>query len=230
MNRKRLQGTEWIALAVLAAVGLTVVASKAQTGGPGNPATRAAQSAALSNGGLAAAAAVSGSYVGTYREPTDSGPADLNELADFAQLVVVASAEAGVCRLSADRRSIETVLTVRPEILIKGKGGIDRLLVAVPGGRMVFADGSTADIHTPGFVRPNLHKRAVWFLRHAKGRLGKDGEFVLASGPLGFYDLEPPTRAFVMPAGALDSLIAKDLAQRRVPPADFVTLVTAAAQ
>jgi hypothetical protein len=181
---------------------------------------------AFERAGLEAAAKITGSYVHTLIWASDGDPATLRELASLSQVIVIGSATSAICRVAAGGRGIVTDFQVSVDSVLKGDRAISGMTISVPGGKAVFADGSTSEVRTPGFLRPQIGSRLVWFVRRESA--GEQARFVPVHGPLGIYDLEAPTRTFVIPAGNFKSPLGERLLKRRLSAEEFVAEVTQA--
>ena len=180
-------------------------------------------------GGLRAAAAVSGSVVVEWPEPTIGEPLTLGELADVSHLIVVGSSKGGICRLTPDGRSIVTLHEVHVSRVLKG-AEIETVTVAVPGGKVGFPGGDVAEVRTPDFLPPNVDLDVLWFLRHAPDLAGlttNGNVLVPARGGLGVYDLSP-ANGRIIPSGKHGSVLAHVLLKKRLNVDGFMAEVAAA--
>ena len=192
-------------------------------GDPQDPSdARTKQAAAFKRGGLEAAAAVTGSYSHRAEDRWEGDPLTLKELADVSAMIVIGTPHRATCHLTRDGRSIETAFVVDLETIVKGEGGFSSVTVFTPGGKIGFADGSTAEVKTPGFLRPQMQHRAVWFLKQRAGE-----GYTLSRGRLGVYDLDldASRRAFVVAAGGFDTPLGRHVIDDRLSPAQFVEAV-----
>ena len=191
----------------------------------GDRASNASADAAFAKSGLEGAAAISGDYIRKVEQRWEGDPLTLKELADLSTLIVIGTPNRATCHLTDDGRSINTVFELGIDTLIKGEGGVSIIKVVTPGGKTGFANGTTATIRTPGFLRPQIGDRAVWFLKQQS-----DGSYVLARGRLGVYDLnvEAFGRTFVAPAGGFETPFAQQLIAKKLAPTEFVQAVWAA--
>lgn len=157
------------------------------------------QRAAFDTGGLAAAAAVTGQYFALAPIPPDiGGPIDLKELVDNSADIVIGWTLQHSMRLAATGRTIFSYYDVRIERVVKGTlNQGDEISVVVPGGRVTFADGSMAQLSTPGFHAPLNSRRYLWFLRRADAShvashekiIRAAGAFAPTDVKLGIYDV-----------------------------------------
>ena len=146
-----------IRIAVMLLGGLTVpppfsVAQVAESPTPAavGRAKRAAEEARRQKG-LKAAAALAGRYEGTqgflstigFHESAEALMAD----SDATLVGIVANLQP---QLSLDGKEIYTVATVHVRALVSGAVGDGDVTVALPGGRVVFEDGTSASTSTPG--------------------------------------------------------------------------------
>jgi hypothetical protein len=178
------------------------------------------QRESMRSGGLAAAAAVTGSFVISSPARSAAGPANLDELASLSPIIVIGWADSNKCRLTVDGRSIETLYDVRIESMIKGNlAAGNSITVTVPGGKVGFADGAWAQVDTPGFLPPQPAHRFVWFLRESKEN---SGTFELSQGPLSLFDLRPPVGAYVQTSGNQKSMLARYVMRARLTPEQLI--------
>jgi hypothetical protein len=205
---------------------------------PPDVAQRQAQRDAFNRGGLHAAAAVTGSYVGESPISTAGSPAYLSELATLSDLIVVGTSSDGVCKLTADERSIVTIHDVVVEMALKGHLAPNgHVALIVPGGKVSFSDATVAEVRTPGFIRPPVGHRLVLFLRRAtrsttaglEAFVNLGDAWVPTAGPVGVYDLANPFRPFVIPSGGTDTPLGKRLAAQKMAPDQFIGEVRQAA-
>jgi hypothetical protein len=135
-----------------------------------------------------AAKAAGGHFVGSVG-PTSGflSYQDLHQLAKYSKFIMIGTAVTNVCKLSEDERSIYTSYTFRIEEPLKGgewKPG-DTVTVNLPGGRVSFPDGSTAQLNIPSFRRMVNGNRYLLFLG---GREKVQGLRPLG-GPQGVFEL-----------------------------------------
>jgi len=80
--------------------------------------------------------------------------ADVAELATRSSEVVIGTPVDNLSRLSADGRSVTLDYKVKVEYVYKGtvKRG-STITVSLPGGKLMFDDGSTAEVQTPWFKK-----------------------------------------------------------------------------
>jgi hypothetical protein len=73
-------------------------------------------------------------------------------MAQASDVVVAGVATDNVCKLSAEKKSIETIYQFTVDQSLKGefKPG-QMMVVSMPGGRVSFKDGTVAEINTPRF-------------------------------------------------------------------------------
>jgi hypothetical protein len=192
---------------------------------------KALQDEQYKKGGLRAAAGVTGSYTRSERQYWEGDPATLKELADLSHLVVIGRWETGRSELTPDGRSINTVHSVVVESMIKGEPETSTLAVVLPGGKAQFDDGATSEVTTPGFARPQIARRVMWFLRRENGKRNSPQNpdqvrYIPTRGPLGIFDLEPEGRRFIAPAGSFAGPLAKRLLQQRLSADAFLEAVT----
>lgn len=190
---------------------------------------RARQVTAYRNGGLRAAASITGSYVGEIEHDELGSPSSLRALASSSQIIVVGRVESNVCRLSQDGFSIYTEYEVAVERPLKGPV-VDRITLIVPGGRVLFENGNWAQLNISNLARPEDRRRYVFFLREAKPTRGEVRShaaaetYVPAFGGLGIYPLTT-RQGFIFPLGNINSPLSRSIVQQRLAPDAFVEYV-----
>jgi hypothetical protein len=231
--RRPIQAIRILFLVTLAV--LVLISSRAMSQQAAEPSgtIKVTQEEYYKKGGLRAAASVTGSYTRSERQYWDGDPATLKELADLSHVIVIGKWDTARCELTSDGRSITTVHSVVVESTLKGEREPTILEVSLPGGKAQFEDGSTSEVITPGFARPQIARRVLWFLRRegvkvAGPRNANESRYTTTRGPLGVFDLEPEGRRFVAPAGAFSGPLAQRLLRQRLSPEAFVNAVTEA--
>jgi hypothetical protein len=143
---------------------------------------------AIRQGGLRAAAKLKGNYVAEYNPHWDWGRFDLETLTKGSAAVIV-----GRFTKKAEPRLIDGLLIctdyeVSVEELVKGeiKQG-ETIVVTLPGGRISFDDGTSAELTTPSFEHPHIGRSYTLFLMR---ETAVPSVFFLAGGPQGMFDLE----------------------------------------
>lgn len=90
---------------------------------------------------------------------------NLADLANHSTAVIIGTAQRNISTLSRDGRSISLNYSVRVEYVYKGKlheGSV--VIVSLPGGRVKFDDGSTAEVSTPWLKKMQNGKTYALFL------------------------------------------------------------------
>lgn len=119
---------------------------------------------------------------------------DLNELASHSTAIIIGTAQHNSCQLSADEKRITIDYEVAVQDVIKGDLQKGRALtVSLPGGKVRFDDGTTAEVRAPWFKKMENGKTYVLFL-DAGSDLGK---FVTAGGPQGVFEMPADTNGVV---------------------------------
>jgi hypothetical protein len=128
-------------------------------------------------------AKVNGRFVRT-EEPSALPPSQsVEEISHLSSAVIIGTTESNACRLSADGKQITIDYQVKVQEVLKG--GIAQgqtITVSLPGGRVSFDDGTTAEIKTPWFRKMENGKTYILFLSD-----GEKGVFVTTGGPQGVY-------------------------------------------
>ena len=110
----------------------------------------------------------------------------LTSLVAASQSIVIATTDSNVSKLSEDGKVIRTFYRARVEEVLKGSvkpGG--NITVSLPGGKVGFPGGSTAEVQTPWFKKMVNRKRYLLFLT------GKPNAntFVTTGGPQGVFEI-----------------------------------------
>lgn len=103
-----------------------------------------------------------------------------------SQTIVIATTERNVGKLSEDGKVIRTFYTARVDEVLKGHvqpGG--KISVSLPGGKVGFPGGATAEVQTPWFKKMVNNKRYLLFLT------GKPNgnTFTTTGGPQGVFEI-----------------------------------------
>jgi hypothetical protein len=107
----------------------------------------------------------SGNYVEMKPPKKAKGFANLAELAAASTVVAVGVPQGNTCKVSPDGRSATIDYNVQVEYLYKGKFKQgDIITVRVPGGRVSFDDGTTAEVRTPWFKKMQAGQAYALFL------------------------------------------------------------------
>ena len=156
-------------IAVLASVVFASVASAQD-----DPETSKRVSEARAKGGLRAAAAVTGTYLTSVNQ--HCGPTDTVEtLVDYSSVIVVGRIASNRCWLNAKGELITTDYEVVVEQSLKGwPSPADRLTMSVAGGRLVFEDGSVAEVISGGMALPLKDETYILFLSPTQFHPGED--------------------------------------------------------
>jgi hypothetical protein len=140
---------------------------------------------------------------------------DLHALAGLSALIIVGEIAAGVPVLSHDQTYVSTISTVRIVEAVKGEAPYGKVVrVVVPGGQLVFKDGTSATIRTPGLEPLRFAGQYVLFLEPIEKVMPAElitpsmrGSFVPVAGPQGVFAL---TSAGVQPQGRdVDELVRR---------------------
>jgi hypothetical protein len=144
---------------------------------------------AIRRGGYREAAKLKGHYVGTVDPNWDWTNFDLETLTKNSVAIVIGIPEHGKAQLSSTGDMITTDYDVRVQEVIKGTLSLDTLIkVSLPGGKVDFDDGTSAEIQTPGFDPMVIAKKYVLFLYP-----NRNGSNILLTtgGPQGLFELQP---------------------------------------
>lgn len=132
---------------------------------------------ALRQSGYRAAARVAGEYVGSARFESCGAAANLEGLAHFSTIVIVGQIGENRPHLSADGREITTDFRVTVLETVKGPVSVgDTISVAISGGKIVFEDGTSAELRPGDFRVPESGERYVFFLQRSWYRPSAEAE------------------------------------------------------
>jgi uncharacterized protein related to proFAR isomerase len=129
--------------------------------------------------------------IADLRYPTrGQASADLAELARRSTDVIIGTPVENVSKLSADGRTITLDYQVKVEYVYKGtvKQG-KTITVSLPGGKLMFDDGSTAEVQTP-WLRKMLNGQTYALFLNAHDAVGK---FTTAGEAQGLFGI-PTTK------------------------------------
>lgn len=160
--------------------------------------------AAVRRGGLREAARIKRHYVASIR--TSSWlKYDVESLVKNSEAVVTGTAGSGVGRLSSDGKLIFTDYEVKLAEVIKGDSAFrDTVSVGLQGGKVVFEDGSSAEILTPHLRRMESGKVYLLFLSRDKDTR----QFMLTGGGQGLFELSGGSSG-VKPHGHSSDVVQK---------------------
>lgn len=157
--------------------------------------------AAVRRGGLREAARIKGHYVSTERT-TGWMKYELESLTQNSSDVIIGTPMVGSCNLLGSGDGIVTAYSVRIDQTLKGKSNEKRLVtLEVPGGKVTFDDGTSAEIKTPDLGPIEEHQSYLMFLR-PRGNASQ--VFGLTGGGQGLFELSA-SDSMVKPLG--DKLI-----------------------
>lgn len=150
------------------------------------PSERRAQTEALRRGGYRELAKMKGNVV-LNRPFNTFVKFDLDTITKKSAAVVIGTAVSNVSRLSADGEQITTDYQVQVLEVLKGKGvDTGNIEVSLPGGRVVFEDGTSAQVNVPGFRKMENGKTYVLYLSE---RGPEHSSFAVTGGPQGIFEV-----------------------------------------
>jgi hypothetical protein len=122
-------------------------------------------------------------YVKTENPTNLQNFTSLKDLAKTADVVVIGTVKNNISKLSADEKGITIDYNLVVEKVYRGKlSEGNEFTVSLPGGKVVFPDGSTATVSTPWFKKMQNDKTYLLFL--------KQGEtFTTVGGPRGVFQI-----------------------------------------
>jgi hypothetical protein len=167
----------------------------------------------LRRGGYKELAKIKGHHVGDIDPNWDWSLFNTEELTKNSIAVVVGIPIRSQSKLSSSGQSVITEYEVGVQEVIKGeiKQG-DTIKVSLPGGKVVFEDGTSVELNTPGFERMVNHDSYVLFL-YAKHDGGD--AYLLTGGPQGLFEL-PSDGASVKPHGRSTDPAVKEAQGKKV--------------
>lgn len=166
--------------------------------------------AALDGGGTLHEAAIAsgGTYIAAMT--TNNGWLafdDLKDLTRVSKIVVIGTPVENVARVSSDGKAVSTYYQIRVERRLKGKFGEgDTLRVALPGGKVRFDDGTTAQINTPDFPKMINGNRYLLYLNPAESNPSGAPDLVPAGGSQGIFELKADGKVLPFARSGIDPL------------------------
>lgn len=121
------------------------------------------ESEALRRGGIRAAAAVTGHYIGQVSAEPENNVETLKHLVAWHELIVIGRIQSNRSWLTADGETIVTDYRVVVEKVLKGNVG-SLITVSIPGGRVSFENGTRATLVST-MRAPLNSERYLLFLR-----------------------------------------------------------------
>jgi hypothetical protein len=142
---------------------------------------------ALWKGGLEAAAKVDGRYVVDFDPNPDWLNFGVENLTRNSEVVAVGVPLRNRGRLTTDGGSAVTQYEVMLQDVLKGNVAPGSIIkVALPGGKVSFADGSTAEVRTPKFRKMVNGKT---YLLYLNANDDEQSSYDLTAGPQGLLEL-----------------------------------------
>ena len=143
---------------------------------------------ALRRGGLREAAKLKGNYVAEYNPHWDWGQFSVEALTKNSAAVIVGRFTKKLNARLPDSKVIFTDYEVAVDELIKGNlNQAKTIVVTLPGGRIYFEDGTSAEQITPTFEQPRIGRAYTLFLMQEDA---VPSVFFLSGGPQGMFDIE----------------------------------------
>lgn len=127
-----------------------------------------------------------GQFVGYETPGKDVRFRDIADVARASSAIIIGTPESNRCRLSED----ETRITINYQVNIREviKGDLqpgNSVTVKVPGGKVVFPDGTSAEVRTPWFKwMENRHTYVLFLTAEGDGTT-----FVTTGGPQGVFEI-----------------------------------------
>ena len=162
------------------------------------------EQAAFRSGGFRAAAAVNGHFVASTETHTWMGYS-LPQLVQASHLIVLGTADSNHCSITRDGQKIVTEYRIQVNQVYKGKASAGQtIIVALPGGKVEFEDGTTAELITPHFRKMENGRQYVLFLEE-RHPLGGEG-YTLTGLQQGLFSFSPDGSTVVSHALPVDSI------------------------
>lgn len=110
----------------------------------------------------------------------------LKSMVAASESIAIVTTDSNVGKLSEDGKVVRTFYRARVEEVLKGhvKTGAN-ITVSLPGGKVGYPDGTTAEVFTPWFRKMVNHKRYLLFL---SGKPTSDS-FTTTGGPQGVFEI-----------------------------------------
>lgn len=178
---------------------------------------------AIRRGGLREAARIKGHYVGRANT-TGWLKYDLEGLVEHSAGVIVGTPVKASSQLGSSGTLITTTYQVKVQQTLKGSlAPGETVNVVLPGGKVVFEDGTSAEMKTPDLGQMEGGKRYVLFL---SPRQDAPGDFGLTGVGQGLFELsKDKEKAGVKPHGHHSDVVQK---HRDETEEDFLEKVKAA--
>ena len=143
--------------------------------------------AALNRGGLREAAKLKGHYVAEHDPHWDLAPL-MEDLTKNSVAVIVGRFTKKLEARLLEGRSIFTDFEVTIDELVKGDlKQAKTIVITLPGGRVDFEDGTSAELTTPTFEQPRIGRTYTLFLMEEKA---VPSVYFLMGGPQGMIDID----------------------------------------
>lgn len=201
--------------AILAVALLGVIGAKAPRGQDpqrvNNQDEHAQLIEAVRKGGLREAAKIKGTYVISINPGWDAVFSDVESLTSHSGKVIVGIPIGSSSRISPEGDRVLTDYKVSVLEVLKGKtepGSLET--VSVLGGLILFEDGTSAEVKTPGFKIEN-GKTYVFFL---SGRDSKTNTLQITGGPQGVFEI-PINGTGIIPQGRKIDLVVQKYKGKR---------------
>jgi hypothetical protein len=200
--------------ATVLAMGIALYSHRAATQDidPATLAGMAAQAQAQGESEVNFARDIMAKEFGSYREiqaPTRTATyQDLADLVRHSTAVIIGTPQNNTPILSSDGKRISLAYSVRVEYVYKGtlREG-NTLVVSLPGGRLKFDDGRTAEIQTPWLKKMQNGKTYALFLT----QVGANGSFITTGDGQGIFEIPttPGTNVVQSHSGIVGDAVRK---------------------
>jgi hypothetical protein len=145
--------------------------------------------------------------------------ASLADMVAHSESIVIVTTDSNVCKLSDDGKVVRTLYRARVEDVLKGHlqaGG--NITVSLPGGKVGFADGSTAEVQTVWFKKMVNNRRYLLFLADRQNA----DTFIPTGGPQGVFEI-PADGSGVLSHSGLSNDAMRQYAGKKIQP--FLTQI-----
>lgn len=142
---------------------------------------------AIRRGGIREATKIQRDYIGIYDPHLDWGLFNIEKLTKNSEAIIVGVPANNRCKLSTDGQLITTDYDVVVQEVLKGniqQGST--IKVSLPGGKVKFEDGTTAEIETPNFMKMVNGRTYALYLNESRS---ENDIYELTAGPQGLLEL-----------------------------------------
>jgi len=137
--------------------------------------------------GLREKAKIAGRYVSDWDDPKWKEKHEVKTLTKKSNLIIKGVAYNGLCKLSADGKTITTEYLVTIASVIKGVAPKENNVhISLPGGLVMFPEGTSAMVRTPTFRKMANGRSYLLFLEQSAQ---DKGMATVVGGPQGLFEI-----------------------------------------